>query len=92
MVTGLEVGYLLPNLLHNAGGLVTQYGRSYCTGDPVYVVKVAVAHAAGDGADYDLPGHGRINVDLFDGERRIRGVKNCGFNGAPSVADTSPTL
>ena len=83
MVAGLQVGHQITHLLHNARGLVAQDGRRDHGVQPLHEVEVAVADAAGNGADHNLPGHGPVYVHLINCQGRVDGMKYGGFHHAP---------
>ena len=85
VVAGPEVGHQLAHLLHYAGGLVAQYGGRCHGVQPLHEVEIAVADAAGDGADHDLPCHWPVYVHLFNCQGRVDGMKDGGFHSAPPV-------
>jgi hypothetical protein len=62
--------------LDHAGALVAQDRRPRMGVDAVDHVQVGVADAARSHPDGDLPGSGRIDLDILDAERISRLVQN----------------
>ena len=84
-VPRLQVINLLAHRLHRAGGLVAQDGRLGDAVASLHVMKVAVADAAGPGADEHLPGTRGIHLDLFHLQGYVYLAQNGSFHSRTSL-------
>ena len=87
----LDRGDARADLGHDAGALVPQYDRQRHAHVAGHDVQVAVTGAVGRHFDLDLPGFGRVDVQILDHEGRIRLVQDRGFHGwVPSSCLAAP--
>ncbi len=80
MVAGAHVGHALAHLLHDASGLVAQDRWQLHRPQPLDLVEVAVADAAGDGLDHDLAGPGVVDIDLLNDQWLVDFVEDGGLH------------
>ena len=70
-VARFHVAHLIAHLLDDAGGFVSEYGRERHRNRAVDHVQVAVADAAGLGAQEHFVGSRLADLDVFDLERLL---------------------
>src|ERR1700722_12197849 len=71
---------LTADSLNDASGLVAENRRGLGRQGAVQNMQIAVADAAGDGANKDLARAGLIDLDVFDCKGLFEGAKNGGFH------------
>jgi hypothetical protein len=81
VIARLNVGDLVADGLDDAGGLVAEDGGGGMRVGALYEVEVAVADAAGGGADDDLVGDRLVELDVLDREGLLGAVEEGGFHG-----------
>ena len=85
MVSRLEISNGLANLLDNARGLVAEHRWCGMPIETLDEMKIAVAHTGRDGFDQNFAIAWLVDIDLFDRERLIRAVEDCGFHRIYSI-------
>src|ERR1700751_2939836 len=80
VIAGLQVRDLRADFLDDAGRLVAEDGGGGPHVEAVDEMEIAVAYAAGDGADHDFALFGFVDIDLLDGEWLTGTVEDSSFH------------